>query len=104
MILDSSGKPMPGDDDIAACAGCAEGTPASHPVEIVRSFSFKLNLGDYQSADFFCSRKEQVTHETVDEISTSIYEWCYEEVMESVREIKAVQAQKRAALAARKAS
>ena len=24
-------------------------------IEIARSFSFKLNLGNYQSADFFCS-------------------------------------------------
>ena len=92
MILDASGKPMPGD---------AEPTRS---IEIVRSFSFKLNLGDYQSADFFCSRKEQATAETVDEISASIYEWCYEEVMESVREVKATQARKKAAMAEKRSS
>lgn len=93
MILDASGKPISGDAD--------------HPVrsiEIVRSFSFKLNLGDYQSADFFCSRKEQATMETVDEISTSIYEWCYEEVMDSVREVKAAQARKKAAMAEKRSA
>ena len=91
MILDASGKPMPGDAEPA------------RSIEIVRSFSFKLNLGDYQSADFFCSRKEQATTETVDEISDSIYEWCYESVMDSVRQVKAVQEKKREAMAARKA-
>lgn len=90
MILGPDNKPLDGS------------TPEpEHRIEIVRSFSFKLNLGNYQSADFFCSRKEQCNAENVDEISTSIYEWCYDEVMASVKEVKVLQAQKIAAQSAR---
>lgn len=90
MILGPDSKPLDGS------------TPEpEHRIEIVRSFSFKLNLGNYQSADFFCSRKEQCSADNVDEISTSIYEWCYDEVMASVKEVKVLQAQKIAAQSAR---
>ena len=93
MILGPDAKPLDG----------TQPEPEQR-IEIVRSFSFKLNLGDYQSADFFCSRKEQCNAENVDEISTSIYEWCYDEVMAAVKEVKMLQAEKRAAQSARKAS
>jgi hypothetical protein len=93
MILGPDAKPLDGTQP-----------QPEHRIEIVRSFSFKLNLGDYQSADFFCSRKEQCNANNVDEISTSIYEWCYDEVMESVKQVKVAQAQKRAAQAARSAA
>lgn len=66
-------------------------------VEIVRSVSFKLNLGDYQSMDFFCSQKAQCEESEASQVSADLYEWCYDQVMESVREVKAKQAAKRQA-------
>jgi hypothetical protein len=91
MILGSDGKPLNG--SIA--------TPTPGQVEIVRSVSFKLNLGNYQSMDFFCSQKAQCAPADADNISADLYEWCYEQVMGSVRQVKTTQAKKEAAKAQR---
>lgn len=32
-------------------------------IEVTRSFSRKVNLGNYESQDFFCSRKAEVTED-----------------------------------------
>lgn len=63
--------------------------------EIVRSVSFKLNLGNYQSMDFFCSQKAQCRPEDAEEVSLGLYEFCYEEVMKSANEIRRKQAAKK---------
>ncbi len=96
MILDPSGRPA----DVAM-------TPREHPlapgahlqpeiVEVVRSFSFKLNLGNYQSADFFCSQKAQCERPEADQVSTDLYEWCYDQVMDAVKDVQRKQAAKQA--------
>jgi hypothetical protein len=63
-------------------------------VEVVRSVAFKLNLGNYQSMDFFCSQKAQCPADEVDQVSADLYDWCYDQVMESVRDVKRKQALK----------
>lgn len=68
-------------------------------VEIVRSFSFKLNLGNYQSADFFCSQKVSVAPDMATEASESTYQWCFDEVMKSVANVKRRQREKAHAVA-----
>lgn len=83
MILDASGKPAAGEPAIPG-----------RMVEVVRSVSFKLNLGNYQSMDFFCSQKAQCEPGMADEVSTDLYDWCYAQVMDSVREVKQKQADK----------
>lgn len=86
MILDSSGHQI-------------SGQPSAEPsrqVEIVRSVSFKLNLGGYQSMDFFCSRKEQCGKDEADTVSADLYEWCYEQVLDAAKEVQRVQAAKAA--------
>lgn len=93
MILDASGKPMPGETP----------EPSQRQVEIVRSVSFKLNLGNYQSMDFFCSQKAACDPADADQVSTDLYEWCYEQVMDSVAEVRAKQARKQAQSAERMA-
>ncbi len=60
-------------------------TPATDMVEICRSFSYKLNLSNYggpqyESADFFCSRKMQCHVEAHALVSQTIFEECFEEV------------------------
>lgn len=57
-------------------------------VEITRSFTFKLNCGNYQSADFFCSQKVECTPELAAETSQRVYDFCRAEVMKAVREHK----------------
>jgi ATP-dependent exoDNAse (exonuclease V) alpha subunit len=53
-------------------------------VEVARSFSRKLNLGNYQTADFFCSQKAEVLESEVVETSEALYKFCKEEVEKSV--------------------
>jgi len=53
-------------------------------VEVARSFSYKLNLGNYQSADFFCSQKIECPENMATETSEKLYEFCKSEVMKSV--------------------
>lgn len=69
-------------------------------VEVVRSVSFKLNLGNYQSMDFFCSQKAQCEASQAEEISIDLYDWCYDQVMASVKDVKEKQARKEAGRAA----
>ena len=78
--------------------------PGARPVEGVRSVSFKLNLGNYQSMDFFCSQKAQCPPDEVDSVSTDLYDWCYDQVMASVKDVKEKQARKEAAQAKRSAA
>jgi hypothetical protein len=66
--------------------------------EVVRSVSFKLNLGNYQSMDFFCSQKAQCAAEDAEEVSTDLYDWCYDQVMASVKDVQQKQARKQAAM------
>ena len=53
-------------------------------VEIARSFSYKLNLGNYQTADFFCSQKAEMPEKDAVKMSEELYKFCEDEVMKSV--------------------
>ena len=53
--------------------------------------------------DFFVSQKAQCDPDDADTVSTSLYEWCYEQVMDSVRDVKEKQAKKEATQARRSA-
>jgi hypothetical protein len=69
VLFDSHGQPM---------------SPAPEPsrlVKVTRSFTRKVNLGNYESADFFCSQTAECEPESVDETSGLIHEWCVDEVM-----------------------
>lgn len=64
--------------------------PAKNPqiVEIARSFSFKLNLGNYQSADFFMSQKSECRQDEAEEVSERLYQFCKAQVLKAVNEAK----------------
>jgi len=53
-------------------------------VEIARSFSFKLNAGNFESRDFFCSEKMEVPRSQAIKTSEKLYAFCQDEVMKSV--------------------
>ena len=53
-------------------------------IEIVRSFSFKLNVGNFESRDFFCSRKCECEEGEADKKSAELAMWCEKEIMKSV--------------------
>lgn len=57
-------------------------------VEVARSFSYKLNTGNYQSVDFFCSQKVECKEEEADEKSEALYKWCKAQVMLAVYDFK----------------
>jgi hypothetical protein len=54
-------------------------------VEITRSFTYKLNLGNYQTADFFCSQKAEVPEKEAKQKSKELYKFCAYEVLMAVK-------------------
>ena len=58
-------------------------------VEIARSFSFKLNVGNYESRDFFCSQKAECHEKDAEAVSHRLHDFCRREVMRAVAEWKA---------------
>lgn len=60
-------------------------------VEIARSFSYKLNCGNYESRDFFCSQKAECKPEDAEIVSESLYNFCKRQVMQSVVDYQASQ-------------
>ena len=55
-------------------------------IEVARSFSYKLNIGNYQSLDFFCSEKAECLESERDAKSQALYSFCKAEVMRAVQE------------------
>ena len=55
-------------------------------IEIARSFSYKLNVGKYQTADFFCSQKEEVPSSQALGTSEKLYEFCKSEVIKNIKD------------------
>lgn len=54
-------------------------------VEVARSFQFKLNVGNYESRDFFCSQKAECLAADAEDTSEKLYAFCKKEVMKSVK-------------------
>ncbi len=53
-------------------------------VEVVRSFSMKKNLGNYETCDFFASQKVECEESEAEKISELAYEFCKKEVVKSI--------------------
>ena len=53
-------------------------------VEVVRSFSYKLNCGNYESRDFCCSQKAECRAEDAEEVSEKVHEFCKRQVLKAV--------------------
>jgi hypothetical protein len=52
--------------------------------EIARSYSRKVNLGNYETIDIFCSRKEEVPMSEAEETSKRLFEFCRAEVEKNI--------------------
>ena len=65
-------------------------------VEITRSFSYKLNTGNYESRDFFCSQKSECSAADALDVSASLYAFCKAQVLAAVREYRAETAERKA--------
>lgn len=57
-------------------------------VEIARSFSYKLNVGNFESRDFFMSQKAECAASDAPAISEALYQFCKSQVLKSVREYR----------------
>ena len=82
MLFDATGRPV---------------TPEQPPqrlIGITRSFSYKLNLGDYQSADFFCSQRAECDLSMATEVSRDLDQFCQDEVREAILNFKRARAEK----------
>ena len=55
-------------------------------IEVCRSFSYKLNAGNFESRDFFCSRKAECLESEASEKSKELHGFCEQNVMDSVQE------------------
>jgi hypothetical protein len=55
-------------------------------VEVVRSFSYKLNVGNYESRDFFCSQKTECSMEEASDVGILLYTFCKTQVLHAVKE------------------
>jgi len=55
-------------------------------IEITRSYSQKVKIGDYLTADFFMSAKAEVAESEMAEKSKELNELCQKEVQESIEE------------------
>jgi len=98
MILDANGKPIPSTIGRPGAEAFGELEPAvQRDVRITRSFSFKLNLGNYESADFFASQAADCAAADADTVSADLYEFCVDEVMKAVKDLKERRARKEAA-------
>jgi len=58
--------------------------PPSGIIEITRSFSFKLNVGNYESRDFFCSQKAECFPEEAERIAEALHTFCKAMTMRAV--------------------
>lgn len=57
-------------------------------VEIARSFGYKLNTGNYESRDFFCSQKAECEAENAETVSEQLHAFCKSQVIKAVNEYK----------------
>jgi hypothetical protein len=55
-------------------------------IEVARSFSYKLNAGDYETRDFFCSEKAECRPEDADLVSERLYDFCKRQVLRAVEQ------------------
>jgi hypothetical protein len=61
-------------------------SPLFQRTEISRSFAYKLNLGNYQSADFFMAQKAECSASDAEAVSEKLYQFCRSSVLRAVRE------------------
>lgn len=60
--------------------------PKKELTTITRSFSLKKNLGNYETADFYCCQSAEVEVDIAEETSSMLYDFCKKEVVKSINE------------------
>ena len=57
-------------------------------VEVARSYSRKVNMGNYETSDFFCSKKEECYKSESEKVSAELHDFCQAEVEFSINAYK----------------
>jgi hypothetical protein len=73
----------------AAAAAALVASIQQPRVEITRSFTYKLNVGNYESRDFFCAQKAECSLDEAEAVAARIHAFCKAQVMIAVREYEA---------------
>ena len=55
-------------------------------IETARSYSRKVNIGNYESIDYFCSAKEEVPKSQAVKTSERLFQFCKDAVEKSIAE------------------
>lgn len=64
-------------------------------MEIARSFSFKLNVGNFESRDFFCSQKAECEDPAdAEKLAEALHAFCKTQVLKAVSEYRKENASK----------
>lgn len=58
-------------------------------VRITRSFSYKLNVGNYETRDFFCSQSGECETLEAASVAEDLQQFCVDQVLESVKQYRA---------------
>ena len=87
MLLDSTGRPL-------------SPVPEAGLVQVTRSFSYKLNLGNYENVDFFCSQTVECSPQLAEGVSADVHDFCVQEVSKSIKDFNERRARKAAGRAA----
>lgn len=59
--------------------------PSIKRVEVARAYSYKLNAGNYESRDFFCSQKAECDLDEAEAVGKTLHSFCRAQVMASVQ-------------------
>lgn len=62
--------------------------PVLGTTEITRAFTYKLNVGNYESRDFYCCQKVECLWEDSEEVADRLYAFCKRQVLLAVAEWK----------------
>ena len=57
-------------------------------IEITRAFSRKVNRGNYETQDYFCSAKKEVDESEADQTSKELSQFVQGQVMNDIEEYK----------------
>lgn len=49
-------------------------------MEVAKSVSLKINIGNFQSVDLFCSVKADATAETAEKVGAELHKFCVKEI------------------------
>lgn len=60
----------------------------SQLVEITRSFTYKVNRGNYESSDFFMAQNAECRAEDAEKVSEALHDFCKRQVLKAVQQFK----------------